>query len=64
MESFGRMQEHLGANDIVLGKSPAVVGPWLEFDPDSERFNGAQSDAANAMVSREYRPPFVVPEKV
>ena len=35
------------------------VGPVLTFDPQSETFPG--NDAANAMLTREYRTPFVVP---
>jgi hypothetical protein len=33
----------------------------LEFDPKSERF---VDEEANQMVSRAYRKPFVVPDKV
>ena len=42
--------------------------PWMErvmplaVDPKAERFTGAGADAANAMLRREYRAPFVVPE--
>jgi predicted dehydrogenase len=37
-------------------------GQKLEFDPASERFTNSQ--AANALLKREYRSPWVVPEKV
>ena len=33
----------------------------LKFDPRTERFHDAE---ANAMLTREYRKPFEVPEKV
>jgi hypothetical protein len=36
----------------------------VTVDPDTERFVGEFSDAANQLVFREYRPPFVVPEQV
>ena len=36
----------------------------LTFDPETERFVGEFSQQANQLVSREYRAPFVVPEKV
>ena len=36
-----------------------TAGPWLAFDPDAERFiNNAKADA---LLTREYRKPFVVP---
>jgi len=34
----------------------------LKFDPQKERF--ADNDQANQLVSRKYRQPFEVPEKV
>lgn len=61
-ETFERMRAHLAANDVDLGATPAVLGPWLEMDPESERF--VRDDAANAMLTREYRAPYVVPERV
>jgi hypothetical protein len=36
----------------------------LTMDPQTERFTGPCSDMANMFVSRNYREPFVVPEKV
>ncbi len=38
------------------------TGRTLEFDPESERFVG--DDEANAMLSRNYRSPYVVPKVV
>jgi hypothetical protein len=35
------------------------VGPVLPFDPKSETF--PNNDKANAMLTREYRKPYVVP---
>jgi len=37
------------------------VGKSLEFDPKTERFT---DEGANSMLSRVYRKPFVVPDKV
>jgi hypothetical protein len=59
-----RLAEHLSANGIALDKTPAVLGPWLTMDSETERFVGELSDEANKLVSREYRKPFVVPENV
>ncbi|MCX6360263.1 MAG: Gfo/Idh/MocA family oxidoreductase [Armatimonadetes bacterium] len=61
-ETLARMEEHLARNGVDTKTSRLRVGPVLEFDPRGERF--LDSDAANAMVSREYRPGFEVPEKV
>ena len=35
-----------------------------EFDPKSEKFTGPFAEEANKLVTREYRDPFVVPDKV
>ncbi|MDI9443171.1 MAG: hypothetical protein QM844_03290, partial [Planctomycetota bacterium] len=38
------------------------LGKLLEFDPQKEQFVGNQ--AANRLLTREYREPFVVPATV
>jgi len=63
-EAMGRMTEHLAANGIDLTKTPMTQGPWLTIDPDEERFTGAFAKEANTLRTRQYRAPFVVPEKV
>jgi len=40
------------------------LGRVLSFDPASERFVGEGAPEANALLTRKYREPFVVPEKV
>ena len=62
--AYQRFQAHLLANGVDLDKTPATLGAMLTFDPDTERFVGEFSEPANQLVSREYRAPFVVPEKV
>lgn len=62
VECLGRMQEHLGANNIDLAKTPATLGAFLKMDPKKERFTG--NSKANELLTCEYRHPFVVPEKV
>jgi hypothetical protein len=63
-EAFDRFQAHLDANEIDLQRTPAALGVWLQLDPGTERFTGAFSEEANRLRTREYRKPFVVPEKV
>jgi hypothetical protein len=41
-----------------------IAGPVLEMDTARERYTGELSDRANALVTRRYRAPFVVPERV
>ena len=59
MATLDRTIAHLKQNGVDLNKSPLSLGPQLAFDPDQEVFTN--SEEANAMVSREYRAPFVCP---
>jgi hypothetical protein len=47
---------------IHLANISYRLGRSLEFDPVKMEFRN--DPAANAMLTREYRPPFVVPDKV
>jgi len=60
-EAFGRMSEHLAANGVEIASEPVTLGVPLKMDPKTERF--LDNDGANAMLTRPYRPGFVVPEK-
>ena len=64
MDSFVRMLEHLRVNEVDLEKEPITMGPMLTMDPNREKFVGEYSDMANMYVKRNYREPFVVPDKV
>ena len=61
-ETFERMAEHLAANDVDLKKTKATLGVPLMMDPEVEKFIG--NTAADALLTREYRAPFIVPERV
>jgi hypothetical protein len=61
-DTFGRMLEHLKANEVDLEATKATVGVVLNMNPKKEVF--IDNPAANRLLTREYRPPFVVPEKV
>ena len=66
VETFERFREHLTVNGVDWTKTEAVLGPWLEIDPAKEEFVGSGDvvTKANQLVTRLYRPPFVVPETV
>ena len=61
METLERTKQHLKENNVDLSKTNVRVGERLKFDPKTETF--AENSAANAMLTRPYRKPFVVPEE-
>jgi predicted dehydrogenase len=61
-EALGRMEAHLAANNVDLRKTAATLGAVLKMDPQTERFIG--NSKADQMLTRKYRKPFVVPNKV
>jgi hypothetical protein len=63
-KTWQRMLAHLDANEIDIQKTPPTLGPFLQFDPASERFTGEFADDANRHLKREYRKGFEVPETV
>lgn len=60
-ETFARMQDHLRDNSVQLAETNYRVGPMLAFDPKTETFARDQ-EAANRLLTRANRPPFVVNE--
>jgi len=60
-ETFGRMGEHLAANGVDITKDKLTLGVMLKMDPKTERFVG--NAKANELLTRPYRPGFVVPDK-
>jgi predicted dehydrogenase len=61
-ECFDRVRRHLEENGLNVEKTRFRMGRELEFDPQAETFVGDAD--ANQLLRREYRHPFVVPEKV
>ncbi|NLH44334.1 MAG: Gfo/Idh/MocA family oxidoreductase [Planctomycetes bacterium] len=57
--TLNRTLRHLRDNGVDLNKYPISMGPMLAFDPQKEVFTN--SDAANRILHREYRWPFVCP---
>lgn len=64
VEAFGRFTQHLAVHGVDLARTPAVLGPWLTMEPAKERFTGPHAEQANALLRRQYRAPYAVPEKV
>ena len=62
LHTFERMQQHLQANGVDLNHTQATLGEFLKMNPRKQKFTN--NDRANALLTREYRKPFVVPEKV
>ncbi len=61
VETFEAIQKHLADNGVDIQKQPLTLGPWLAIDAEKEQFTG--SEAANALLTREYREPFIVPSE-
>jgi predicted dehydrogenase len=61
-EAFGRFEQHLADNALKLREMSYRLGPRLEFDPSAERFTSP--GAANDLLTRDYREPFVMPTHV
>jgi predicted dehydrogenase len=64
MEALTRMEEHLSSapNSLSLAGLDLQVGVRLELDVAAETVRN--NDAANRLLTRQYRAPFVVPERV
>ncbi len=60
--TFERMQQHLASNGVDINLDKAELGEFLRMNTRTERF--IDNPAADALLTRNYRPPFVVPEKV
>ncbi len=61
-ESLKRFEQHLEKNALQLKDLHCQSGPALAFDPKAENFGS--NAAANALLTREYRAPYVVPAEL
>lgn len=61
IETIERMEQHLVANGVDLKDNGYTLGRTLIIDDRSETIVG--DPEANAMLTRHYRPPFVVPDQ-
>jgi len=62
-KSWEKIQQTVkGTLGYDVAKNTYQLGPMLKFDPEKEKFIGNR--AANKLLTRPYRRPFVVPENV
>lgn len=62
-ETFAQMEEHLAKdNGLKLESMTYQLGRRLEIDAETEKI--INDSEANALLTRNYRSPFVVPEKI
>jgi predicted dehydrogenase len=61
-ETFARMEEHLKDNGVALDGLNYRLGRKLAFDASTEKFTGDAD--ANQLLTRPYREPFVVPDRM
>jgi len=62
-EHFAKLHEVMSKGvGIPEDGNDYTVGPWLTFDPKTERFVGEHADAANELVKDVNRPGFEVPD--
>jgi hypothetical protein len=62
LDSLERLATHLKANDVDINVDKLTLGEYLKMDPKTEKF--IDNAAADKQLTREYRAPYVVPEKV
>jgi predicted dehydrogenase len=59
VDIFENVRKHLADNKVDIEKERLRLGPWLTIDSTAEKFIG--NPAADALLTRPYRKPFVVP---
>ena len=65
LAALEKMEWRMKSRDIKIDDSlKYCVGPVLTFDQEKEQFIGEGAEEANKLLTRDYRKPFVVPEKV
>ncbi|HUR59828.1 MAG TPA: Gfo/Idh/MocA family oxidoreductase [Opitutaceae bacterium] len=60
-EAYGRMAEHLAANNVDLKRTPLTYGLPLSMAPGTETFTGEFAAQASPLLTRKYRAPYAVP---
>jgi hypothetical protein len=62
IETFEHFVQNLVDNKIDLNVDKINAGPWLEFDPVSEKFIGEFAEEANKLATENYVAEFKLPE--
>jgi len=62
LDSLNRLATHLEANGVDLNLDKLTLGQFLKMDPKTEKF--IKNPAADKLLTRVYRKPYIVPEKV
>jgi predicted dehydrogenase len=62
LETFEHFVQNLVDNKIDLNVDKITAGPWLEFDPVSEKFTGEFAGEANTLTTGTYVDEFKLPE--
>jgi len=60
-EHFLKLHELMSKGVGISDSDEYVVGPWLTYDPKTERCVGDHADEANALLKDENREEFQVP---
>lgn len=64
VQTFENLRQNIQAVGVKLEDTTYQLGRVLSLDSKHERFLGEGAEDANALLSRNYRKPFVVPSKV
>jgi predicted dehydrogenase len=64
VETLEMIEENLGGIGVKLEETTYCLGPKLKIDTKTEQFVGENNEAANKLLTRKYRQPFVVPDVV
>ncbi len=62
LDSLERLSTHLAANGVDINVDKLTLGEFLKMDPKAEKF--IDNKAADKLLTRDYRAPYIVPEKV
>ncbi|MBN1420229.1 MAG: Gfo/Idh/MocA family oxidoreductase [Planctomycetes bacterium] len=63
-EMLERMIDHLESNGVKIADTKLRVGRKLTLDPGEETFIGDGAAQANPLLTRNYRAPYTIPEKI